>query len=75
MDNQSQSANEQSSNKDVRNWLSYSGMAFELFAIIGIFTALGYFLDKRLNTNPILLIIFLLIGLAAGFYRILKQFS
>jgi len=76
MDKQSQPTNKQPSNKeDAKNWLTYSGMAFELFAIIGIFTAIGYFLDQKLNSSPILLIILLLLGLAVGFYRILKQFS
>lgn len=62
--------------KSIANsWLTYSGMAFEFFAIIGVFTALGYFIDKKLNTNPILVIIFLLLGLGASFYRIFKQFK
>jgi|JI61114BRNA_FD_contig_21_10149640_length_726_multi_4_in_0_out_0_2 F0F1-type ATP synthase assembly protein I len=61
--------------KDAKTWLTYSGMAFELFAIIALFTAVGYFIDSKINSSPILLILFLLIGLAAGFYRIFKQFS
>lgn len=75
MDKPLQPTNKNSSNNDAKTWLSYSGMAFELFAIIGIFTALGYFVDKKLDTNPIFLIVLLLIGLAVGFYRVLKQFS
>jgi len=61
--------------KDTKTWLAYSGMAFELFAIIALFTAIGYFIDSKINSAPILLILFLLIGLSAGFYRIFKQFS
>jgi len=48
-------------------------MAFEMFAIIGLFAAAGYFLDGRLNTAPVLLILLLLLGLAIAFYRIYKQ--
>ena len=75
MDKQQQPTNKQKPDKDVKNWLSYSGMAFELFGILGVFAAAGFFLDKKLETNPILLLVFILIGLAAGFYRFLKQFS
>jgi F0F1-type ATP synthase assembly protein I len=48
-------------------------MAFEMFGTIGVVTALGWFLDKKLNTAPVLVIIFLFIGLILAFYRIFKQ--
>jgi F0F1-type ATP synthase assembly protein I len=59
--------------KDAKNWLIYSGMAFEMFGTIGVVTALGWFLDKKLHTAPVLVIIFLFIGLILAFYRIFKQ--
>jgi F0F1-type ATP synthase assembly protein I len=61
--------------KDTKNWLAYSGMAFEMFGTIGIFTALGWFLDKKLHTSPVLVIIFLFLGLTGAFYRIYKQLN
>jgi len=45
-------------------------MAFEMFAVIGVFTTMGYFADKKINTAPWLLIAFLLIGAALSFYSI-----
>jgi F0F1-type ATP synthase assembly protein I len=61
--------------KDEKNWLTYSSMAFEMFAIIGILTASGFFLDKRIQTTPAFTILLLIIGLIAAFYRIFKQFK
>ena len=61
--------------KDAGNWLTYSGIAFEMFATIGICTALGFFLDKKLHTQPFLVIVFIFIGLALAFFRIYKQLS
>lgn len=75
MDKPQQTNNNKQPNDVAKNWLTYSGMAFEFFAIIGVFTALGFFLDKKLNISPILVIVFLLIGLAASFYRVFKQFK
>ncbi|MDB5228025.1 MAG: putative F0F1-ATPase subunit Ca2+/Mg2+ transporter [Bacteroidota bacterium] len=59
--------------KDAKNWLAYSGMTFEMFGTIGVCAALGYFLDKKLHTAPVLVIIFLFIGLILAFYRVYKQ--
>lgn len=60
-------------NKENNKWLVYSGMAFEMFAIIGIFTAVGYFIDKKLTTSPLLTLILLFVGTALAFFRIYKQ--
>jgi ATP synthase protein I len=46
------------------------GMMFP--ASIGVGVAIGYFLDKALDTSPILLIIFTLYGIAAGFWNLYK---
>ena len=56
-----------------KTWLTYTGMTFELLGIIGTFTAIGYFLDKQFSTQPILLILLLLVGTAGAFYRIYKS--
>lgn len=58
------------SKNNSNNWLTYTGMVFEMFSIIGIFTVIGYFLDKKLQCSPTLLIVFLLIGFTISFYRI-----
>ena len=75
MDKQKQASINNMSDNKINNWLVYSGMAFEMFAIIGIFAAAGYFLDKKLLTTPFLLIILLMIGSGIAFYRIYKQLS
>lgn len=60
----------------VKDYLQYSGMAFEMFAIIGVFAAIGYFLDKKLQLNfPFFLLIFCLIGLSGAMYRIVKSLN
>lgn len=75
MDKQKQASINNMSDNKTNNWLAYSGMAFEMFAIIGIFAAAGYFMDKKLLTTPFLLIILLMIGSGIAFYRIYKQLS
>ncbi|MFN8282151.1 MAG: AtpZ/AtpI family protein [Chitinophagales bacterium] len=71
MDKQQPSRNNEK--KAMSSWLVYTGMAFELFGIIGVFAAIGYFLDKQFSTQPFLLILLLLIGTAGAFYRIYKS--
>ncbi|HQG38173.1 MAG TPA: AtpZ/AtpI family protein [Chitinophagales bacterium] len=67
--------NDNTPDKKPTYWLVYSGMAFEMFAVIGVFTTMGYFADKKINTAPWLLIAFLLIGAALSFYSIFKQLN
>lgn len=44
----------------------------ELVAAIGVSTAMGYGLDQWLETKPLFLIIFLLLGIATGFYNVYR---
>jgi ATP synthase protein I len=45
--------------------LSTAGLTLALSVVIGV--ALGYFLDRWLKTGGILVIVFALVGVAAGF--------
>jgi ATP synthase protein I len=54
--------------------LSSAGIMFPLSIAAGYY--IGNWLDKKLSTEPIFLIVFLLFGIAAGFinfFRVLKQ--
>ncbi|MEN9448188.1 MAG: putative F0F1-ATPase subunit Ca2+/Mg2+ transporter [Bacteroidota bacterium] len=76
MDNQKPpSPNQNKPDKDTKSWLLFSGMAFEMFIVIGIFTAIGHYADKKLNTAPLLLIVLLLVGVVVSFYNVYKQLS
>lgn len=46
------------------------GLMFPFSIAVGL--AIGYFLDKLLNTSPYLLIIFTIYGVVAGFVNLIK---
>ena len=50
-------------------------MPVTLVACIAIGGGLGYFLDERFHTSPILALILGLIGFAAGIIQIVKRLS
>jgi len=50
-------------------FLSTTGMAMALCIAIGALT--GYYLDKKFNTDPWLLLIFLLFGIIAAFENLI----
>ncbi|MBP6155123.1 MAG: AtpZ/AtpI family protein [Chitinophagales bacterium] len=58
-----------------KNWLIYSGMAIEMFAIIGVFSFVGVQIDQRTHTSPLFTLILILFGLALAFYLIFKQLN
>ncbi|MBM4333056.1 MAG: AtpZ/AtpI family protein [Deltaproteobacteria bacterium] len=45
----------------------YSAIGLEMGFSVAIGVAIGYFLDRYLNTGPWLTLIFLILGIAAGF--------
>ncbi len=59
-------------------WIQFSAMGLELgiSVIVGLFV--GDFLDKQFDTEPWLLLLFLIFGLIAGFrsvFRLLKKLN
>lgn len=52
-------------------WASSLGFTIAISIVIGLGT--GYYLDKWLNTKPYFTLIFLVLGIVAGFYTVLKE--
>lgn len=57
-----------------RNWLKYSGMAFQIGGVIVIFVLLGQWLDGYFGTDPYLTLVFSLVGVIGGMYSALRDF-
>ena len=49
--------------------------SYSLFISTLLLSALGYFADKKLNTFPILFLIFLFLGVTLGFYQLAKKMN
>ncbi len=54
-------------------WLEYSsvGLMFPASIVVGFF--IGHFLDKWLDTDPWLTLIFIIYGILAGFYNLFAE--
>ncbi len=51
----------------------YSGHGLTLALSVGLFLLLGWWLDGRLGTTPLLTIVGAMVGAAAGFYSMLQH--
>lgn len=55
--------------------MKYSGLAFQMLAIIGGCAWLGYWLDGRLATSPWLTIGLLLLGVFAAVFQVIRSLN
>jgi F0F1-type ATP synthase assembly protein I len=55
------------------SYLKYSGAGLQLFAAVGLCTLVGWWLDGKVGTSPILLIAGAFFGFFAGFYTLYKE--
>jgi F0F1-type ATP synthase assembly protein I len=59
---------------NANSFVRYSGIGFEMLAIIGIFTFAGWKLDQWLkNKFPVFLLILSLSGVCIGIYTVIKR--
>jgi hypothetical protein len=62
--------------KPVNAYLKYSGLAFQLFAAIGIFGWLGYKLDQKLSLEfPAFTLIFVFVAFGGMMYQIYRSLN
>lgn len=59
-----------------KNFAEYSGMGFQMLAIIGVFTFAGYKIDAYRNSHkPIFTALLGLAGVVISLYQVIKQLS
>lgn len=56
------------------NWQRYIQIGLELSTSVFVFSAIGIFLDKKLNTKPYLTISGIFLGISSVFYLLWKKF-
>ena len=49
------------------------GLGFEFLGIAGVFIALGIYLDGRFSGRGLILICFVIVGMAAGIYHMIRR--
>jgi F0F1-type ATP synthase assembly protein I len=64
---------EKNNKQQLNSYARYSNMAFQMAAIIGIFTFGGYHLDKWIHTLPLFTIILSLGGVVIAIYVSIKD--
>jgi F0F1-type ATP synthase assembly protein I len=60
----------------VRSFAKYSGIAFQMLAIIGFFTWLGMWLDERYQSkNPWFTVGLMLVGVFLAMFQIIRSLT
>lgn len=57
----------------LRQVAPYTHLGWQLCATVILFTAIGWGVDKLLNSSPIAIIVFSLIGIVIGLYSVMKS--
>ncbi len=66
--------NEQNNNKGLNNYAKFTGIAFQMIAVIGIFTYAGYKIDQAANHNTKWVTVILsLTGVFISIYIVIKS--
>lgn len=61
-------------NKPVNNYIKYTGIAFQMIAIIGVFSFAGYEIDKRTaHATPWVTALLSLTGVLISLYIVIKS--
>ena len=53
----------------------YTAIGFQMVAVTLVFAAFGWWLDQRTGWEPVFLIVFFLLGSAAGFLVVYRAFQ
>lgn len=62
------------SDSGLNSWVKFSGIAFEMIAIIGLGSFLGHKLDGRfLHKTPVFTIVFSLLAIGVSMYTVIRR--
>lgn len=73
MSEKKRTPNSSKSSKSSNSYLKYSGMAFQMGAIIALFSLGGYYLDQYLTTLPLFTLVGSLSSVCLSLYLFIKQ--
>ena len=59
-------------NKDLKNGIKYASLGIEFASMILGLGLVGYYIDKKLNSSPLFLIIGMFLGFISGIYRLYR---
>ncbi len=65
---------EEKSTRSLKAYARYAGIGFQMVAVIGLFTFIGYKLDQSRNAKqPLLTALFSLAGVGVALYQVIKS--
>ena len=71
---ESSKKNNSNSKKQLNSYIKFSGVAFQMIAIICVFSYFGIWLDEKFpNSYSAYTIIFSLLGVVSAMYMVIKQ--
>lgn len=56
----------------VRQWSAMAGIGIEFVCAVVLFAGLGWWLDKKFETSPWLVLVGCLLGFAVGLYTLIR---
>jgi F0F1-type ATP synthase assembly protein I len=59
--------------RKLMEYMRYSASGMQLFAACGLGALLGWWLDGKAGTGPLLLVLFTFLGFGAGFYTLYRE--
>jgi len=63
-------------NKPTPNYIKYSGIAFQMLVIIGVFVFIGYKIDERQGIDNFLFTAILgIVGVAVSLYQVIRSLN
>lgn len=66
--------NQNEDENNLSKYAYYSGLGFQMIAIIGVFTFIGYKIDQNMdNQKPVLTAILSLLGVCVSLYSVIKS--
>lgn len=74
MNKERKSTDEKAKGNQLSRYAYYSGLGFQMIAIIGVFTFIGYKIDEwQGNEKPIFTAILSLIGVCSSLYTVIRS--
>jgi len=67
---------DQEKRKNTTNFVKYSGLGFQMLAVIGLFAFAGYKIDEyRNNGKPIFMALLGVLGVIISLYQVVRQLN